>query len=80
MDTYGAGCWSEWLTFVTPLRTNGRGFADHANEVLDGYRDLRAQYPEFQPLAVWPEPGGFLPFANSVDGDVLGWLTQGPPR
>lgn len=79
LDTYGAGCWSEWLNFVTPLRTNGRGFAYHANEVLDGYRDLRAQHPEFQPLAVWPESGGFLPFANSVDGDVLGWLTQGSP-
>jgi hypothetical protein len=79
MDTYGAGCWSEWLNFVTPLRTNGRGFAYHANEVLDGYRNLRAQHPEFQPLAVWPEPGGFLPFANSVEGDVLGWLTQGSP-
>ena len=79
MDTYGAGCWSEWLNFVTPLRTGGRGFANHAKEVLDAYRDLRAQHPEFQPLAVWPEPGGFLPFATSVEGDVLGWLTHGSP-
>ncbi|WP_018220958.1 hypothetical protein [Salinispora pacifica] len=30
-------------------------------------------------LPVWPEPGGFLPFANSIDSDELGWLTEGNP-
>jgi hypothetical protein len=79
MDRYGAGCWSKWLNFVTPLRTNGRGFAYHAAEVLDGYRSLRAGFPEYHPLPVWPEPGGFLPFASSIDGDQLGWLTEGDP-
>jgi hypothetical protein len=79
MDRYGAGCWSQWLRFVTPLRINGRGFAHHAAQVLDGYRSLRADFPEYHPLPVWPEPGGFLPFANSIDGDQLGWLTEGDP-
>lgn len=47
--------------------------------VSDGYRDLRESFPEDFPLAAWPEPGGFLAFANSIDGDELGWLTQGDP-
>lgn len=79
MDRYGAGCWAGWLRFVTPLRPAGRGFVRHAEETLDAYRTLRADFPENLPLAVWPEPGGFLPFANSIDGDHLGWLTEGEP-
>jgi hypothetical protein len=79
MNRYGAGCWSKWLRFVTPLRTNGRGFAYHAAQVLDGYCSLRADFPQYHPLSVWPEPGGFLPFADSIDGDELGWLTEGDP-
>lgn len=79
MDRYGAGYWSQWLRFYTPLRTNDRGFAYHATQVLDGYRSLRAEFPQYNPLPVWPEPGGFLPFANSIDGDQIGWLTEGDP-
>jgi hypothetical protein len=26
---------------------------------------------------VWPEPGGFLPVADTAHGDYLGWLTEG---
>ena len=31
-------------------------------------------------MAFWPEPGGFLPFADSTDGDYLGRFTDGPPE
>ena len=41
---------------------------------------LRADYPEFHPLAIWPEPGGFLPFASTTYGDEIGWLTIGEPE
>ncbi|MEV7562649.1 SMI1/KNR4 family protein [Streptomyces sp. NPDC089795] len=76
---YGAGSWGRWLRFFTPLRTRDheQRFVVAVEEVLDGYRQLRASHPDAQPLAVWPEPGGFLPFANSVDGDQLGRLTEG---
>ncbi|MEU7316344.1 hypothetical protein [Streptomyces sp. NPDC007083] len=85
LDTYGAGCWSEWLRFHTPLRRAGvaadpeagGGFGWHVQQVNDAYRSLKENWPEEFPLAVWPEPGGFLPFANSIDGDALGWLTEG---
>ncbi|MFI9045367.1 SMI1/KNR4 family protein [Streptomyces sp. NPDC053427] len=77
MSEYGAGCWSEWLRFLTPLRTGERRFLDHVEETTDIYRSLRESHPEYHPLPMWPEPGGFLPFANSVDADWLGWLTEG---
>lgn len=37
------------------------------------------RFPDLNPLAVWPEPGGFLPFANSIDADEICWLTTGDP-
>jgi hypothetical protein len=75
MNIYGAGCWSNWWQFYTPSPS----FADSVEDALDVYRDLREDFPEFYPLAVWPEPGGFLPFAESMEGDVLGWLVDGAP-
>ena len=87
MKAYGSGIWSSWLRFVPPLRTDMpvpsaggyHGLMQHATEINDIYRELRAAHPEFQPLAVWPEPDGFFAFADSIDGDALGWLTIGEP-
>ncbi|MER6345434.1 SMI1/KNR4 family protein [Streptomyces sp. NPDC001595] len=78
LEVYGAGIFSEWLRLHTPLRTGERRFATLAEEILDGYRQLRDGFAEDFLLPVRPEPGGFLPFANSIDGDYLGWLTEGP--
>ncbi|WP_327070247.1 SMI1/KNR4 family protein [Kitasatospora sp. NBC_01302] len=77
MDLYGAGCWSNWLRFFTPLRTGERRYLQHIESTTDGYRQLKGSHPQWYPLATWPELGGFLPFANSIDGDQLGWLTEG---
>jgi hypothetical protein len=79
MNEYGGGCWRDWLRFHTPLRVAERTFTDHVEAVLDGYRSLRDEFPEDFPLATWPEPGGLLPFATSIEEDVLGWLTNGKP-
>ena len=74
MQTYGAGSWRGWLRTFIPLR---RTFAIQVASVLDGYRELRENHPDVFLLPVWPEPGGFLPFADSIEGDYLGWLTEG---
>ncbi|WP_394830011.1 SMI1/KNR4 family protein [Pendulispora rubella] len=80
MNTYGAGCWSEYLRFGPPLAIDHKlGLVCQVAEVLEGYRSLRADHPQYHPLPTWPEPGGFLPFADSIDGDYVGWLTQGAP-
>ncbi len=77
MNLYGAGYWSGWLQFYSPLRTGGKRYIHQVGQVMDAYRQHRARWPEKYPLAAWPEPGGFLPFAHNLDGDELGWLTEG---
>ncbi|MFJ5709088.1 SMI1/KNR4 family protein [Streptomyces sp. NPDC093105] len=77
METYGGGVWCDWLRFPLPWGTGQYDVAPWAAWYGDNYRSLRADHPEFHPLAAWPEPRGFLPFANSIDGDQLGWLADG---
>ena len=76
MDRYGPGTWREWLYFPAPRHPE---LVEHIEQTLDAYREMRAEDPEEFALPVWPEPGGFLPFATSLDGDEMGWLTEGDP-
>ncbi|MGW0118952.1 SMI1/KNR4 family protein [Streptomyces sp. NPDC003327] len=76
METYGSGEFCEWLRFGLPLGTGRYDLVPSAEWYGDAYRDLRAAHPQYQPLAVWPEPGGFLNFADTVDGDQICWLTE----
>jgi SMI1-KNR4 cell-wall len=78
MDEYGAGEWAAGsLRFYVPLRTGEESYLGQVREITGWYRSFRDDWPESYPLAVWPEPGGFLPFADNLDGDQVGWLTQG---
>ncbi|MFW6691355.1 SMI1/KNR4 family protein [Streptomyces sp. MAR4 CNX-425] len=77
METYGAGCWTGWLRFKRPLSEHQYALAPWATWYSGNYVRSRTRFPEFHSLAVWPEPGGFLPFADSIDGDQLCWLTEG---
>ncbi|WP_262387068.1 SMI1/KNR4 family protein [Streptomyces sp. TRM49041] len=77
METYGSGCWTGWLRCGAPLGADTYAVAPWAEWYGDTYRGHRARFPEYNPLAAWPEPGGFLPFADSIDGDQLCWLTEG---
>jgi hypothetical protein len=77
MELYGAGCWSNWLRFDSPLRIAERDFRYDVGWKTDAYREHRGSFPQWYPLGAWPEPGGILPFADSIDGDQLCWLTAG---
>lgn len=79
IDRYGPGNLSKWLQLYDPLQANS-SLAEWARSVCDTYRIHRARFPDKYPLAVWPEPGGFLPCAMTEDADHLGWLTTGPPE
>ncbi|MFD8015069.1 SMI1/KNR4 family protein [Streptomyces sp. NPDC058955] len=76
-ETYGGGTWRDWLRVKLPLGTGEYDLVAWAHWCTDNYRDLRASFPDRHPLAAWPEPGGLLPFASSIDGDQLCWLTEG---
>ncbi|MFI8324627.1 SMI1/KNR4 family protein [Streptomyces sp. NPDC085529] len=76
-ETYGGGVWCDWLRVKLPLGTGEYDLVAWAHWCTDNYRGLRANFPDRHPLAAWPEPGGLLPFASSIDGDQLCWLTEG---
>ncbi|WP_143267679.1 SMI1/KNR4 family protein [Amycolatopsis alba] len=78
-ERYGYGYFADWLHVPAPLRSDHRGLAKSVEESLYNYRDLRNDAPDYQPLAVWPEPGGFLPVLETQGGDEIGWLTLGEP-
>jgi hypothetical protein len=80
MELYGFGCWRGWLRFNAPLRTHERGLLLDVEWLTDTYRSHRDEHPDQYPLSMWPEPGGFLPFADTIDSDYIGWLTEGDDR
>ncbi|MFI0351680.1 hypothetical protein [Actinomadura sp. 9N407] len=75
---YGAGIWAGWLRFNPPGRQGPGGMPASSAHAAYAYRTLRDDWPEEFALPVWPEPGGFLAVADTVHGDYLGWLTEGP--
>lgn len=68
----------EYLGVVDP-RYAGGSWAEDSVHKGDVYRELRNAHPKSHPMAAWPEPGGFLPWGNTVDADHFGWLTVGHP-
>ncbi|MER7175839.1 SMI1/KNR4 family protein [Streptomyces mesophilus] len=79
-ERYGRGGWSGWLDMPAPLDTESRwGLAGEIIWAREAYRELRDAHPQFHALPAWPEPGGFLPCASTIDGDWIGWCTEGEP-
>ena len=79
MEIYGGGAWSEWLRLWAPLDPGELGLAARSAATLAAQREGRERFPQYHSSPLWPEPGGWLPFGDSIDGDQLGWLTSGSP-
>lgn len=47
--------------------------------ILRDISDLKAEFPDDRPFPLLYEPGGFVPWGWSCDGDIYGWLTEGSP-
>src|SRR5262249_53312238 len=47
---------------------------------IQGYERDRAMGGHDWPYAMYPEPGGLLPFATLFEIDTLNWATHGPPN
>jgi hypothetical protein len=78
VGTYGLGRFADFLTIFTPFAKN-----EYVNLLaqpelsLEAYRALRADHPQIAPFPAYPEPGGLLSWAQSDNGDVVYWLTEG---
>ncbi|WP_159054822.1 hypothetical protein [Streptomyces dysideae] len=44
----------------------------YVGQTLEAYEELKDGSPDWYPLSTWPEADGFLPFADSIDGDWVG--------
>jgi len=80
VDRYGTGAVGDFLYVLTPATDNPHlSLFDQSRVMLDGWRELRANWPDQFPFATHPEPGGLLPWAVTDNGDELYWLTRGLP-
>lgn len=85
IDRYGAGGFGyeelgrAWLNLLNPVRM-GTTLVDQSAVLRSVNAGLQRQYPATEPnWPMWPESGGFLPWAVTHDGDQAGWLTAGEP-
>ncbi len=79
IETYGSGSFSDFLNPINPFRGDGAGFDWADRDILEFDRETRDEYPDALPYPIHPEPGGILPWAETDNGDILYWLTEGDP-
>lgn len=77
IDAFGATTWNEFLFVPSPLEAK---YQDWLTRTLDAERTLRQSFPQYYPLALFPEAGGLYPWAVSDNGDVFFWITQRDPE
>lgn len=83
IDQYGAGIINDFLVTLSPFapwKSNINLLTGFTPTILSSYADGRRDYPEFAPpFASYPSNEGVFPWATTVNGDALFWLTKGPP-
>jgi hypothetical protein len=85
MTRYGSGGYGTgqlaggWLYTLDPFEPTATVTQQSAWDRRN-MRGLQRRFPDqFPGWAMWPEPGGLLPWADTADGDVVGWRTVGTP-
>lgn len=85
VDHYGAGGFGyqestgPWLSMLHPVGA-GKTFVEQSAWERSLNTGLQRQFPDQEPdWPMWPSAGGFLPWAGSIDGHQIGWLTEGQP-
>lgn len=76
LEAYGSGTWCSVLEFEDPVRSGDDGIFHLIAFITENTAMAREEGDpdDFVP-PVWPEPGGFLPFAITVGCDLVGWFT-----
>jgi hypothetical protein len=80
IGAYGTGSWKGFLWVLNPFASNRYlNLFEQAQRQLEAERTIRADWPKDVPFALYPDPGGLLPWAMTDNGDRLYWLTEGRP-
>lgn len=78
IERFGSGTVNGFLTPFNPFSRNPHvNLLEQVFVQLSALRELRAEFPEYNPYPLFFEPGGLLPWGLSIDGDVFCWVTQG---
>ena len=74
---YGAGSFADWLDVIEPFNPAWT-FIDKVSKECRRLQEERLRSSANQPnWPLWPDPGGFLPWATTASGDHVGWRTVG---
>ena len=78
IEKYGTGLIDEFIWIFNPSTTNKYvNLYSQVNAVLASLADSAKQFPDVFAMPLHPEPGGFLPFGSTNNGDNLFWVTKG---
>lgn len=80
IETYGTGLLDEFVWIFSPNTKNEYvNLEDQSRVILNGLAQSAREFPDVFTMPRHPEPGGFLPFGSTDNGDNLFWLTKGAP-
>jgi hypothetical protein len=80
IDSYGSGCFGEFLYPLNPFTANRHGHLLHRGQtILAAERSSGMAPHQGLPFALYPVSGGLLPWAVTDNGDTLFWYTHPVP-
>ncbi len=80
LAVYGTGAIDFFLWVYNPASLNENlNLLNQQRVVLDDLRVFAQDFPEYYPMPIFPDPGGFLPFAGTDNGDNIFWVAEGAP-
>ena len=81
IERLGTGRIDDFLWVFNPFSDNTHlNLVEQIAPQLENLRVLEKEFNERLPYALFPDPGGLLPFASTDNGDVLFWRTVGTPN
>lgn len=83
VSSYGDGCWQGFWYLLNPASPNpilnllAQAGVEGEHQALWAERSMRESHSAY-PHAIWPDPGGILPWALTDNGGRFFWRTRGP--
>lgn len=82
INLYGTGGFLEFVYPLSPFAPASLSFnlPGAVKQTLSSYESGQKEFPEFSPpFPAYPHESGLFPWANTMNGDTLFWLTKGKP-
>jgi len=77
VNSYGSGSIGRFYWVWNPYSKDE--YLDQVRMVCKYESELKSEFPEYHPYAIFPDAPGFLPWGSDENGNYYGWLTIGEP-